>query len=144
VSQTSSRPKGIITIALVNSIAAIVTLIFWLLVQHRLFGSQKLPDAVDRPSMATTLGFMIADIAWALPLLILSVVGLWYSRFWGWTMAQMVNILWFYALTITWVRDVYLGRISPGSVLFLPFTLFAVWATLYLWKHRSSFGVVSR
>jgi hypothetical protein len=144
VSQISLRPKGLTTIALVNGIAAIVTLTFWLLVQRRLFGSQKFPDVVDRSSLATTLGFMIADTVWGLPLLILSAVGLWHSRFWGWATAQMVNILWFYALTIAWVRDVYLGSISPGSILFLPFTLFAVWATIYLWRHRSAFGVAGR
>jgi hypothetical protein len=32
-----------------------------------------------------------------------------------------------------------MGSLSPGNVIFLPFTLFAVWATIYLWQIRHLF-----
>lgn len=83
---------------------------------------------------------MIRDLLWSTPLLFLATVGLLHLRAWGWTAAQMVNVLWVYSMTVIWTRDAY-TTLSPGSLLFLPFTLAAVWATYCLWKHRKLFWV---
>ncbi len=132
------RPWGVTLIAIVNAIATVITLAFWLLVWQRLFHT-ALPTTLDRTAAASTLGFMIADLIWAVPLLITSVPGLWRLQAWGWTTAQLANILWIYPLTATWTRDLYLGSLSPGNAIFLPFALFAVWTTIYLWQIRHLF-----
>lgn len=129
------RPRGVTAIAIVNGVAAAITLTFWLVVQQRLFKDGNL----DRASVASTLGFMVADIIWAVPMLIISVPGLWRFQAWGWATAQLANILWMYPLTAAWTRDLYLGSISPGNLLFLPFALFSVWAAYYLWQTRYLF-----
>jgi hypothetical protein len=72
----ASRPWGINLVGIVNAIAAVITLAFWLLVWHRLFHT-ALPVTLDQAATASTLGFMIADLVWAVPLLITSVPGLW-------------------------------------------------------------------
>ena len=59
-------------------------------------------------------------------------------RFWGWTATHMVNALWVYSMTVVLIRDAY-TTLSPGSVLFTPFALMAVWASYYLWVHRDLF-----
>lgn len=135
----SFRLLGITIIAIVNSIATVVTLAFWILVLSRFFGGTNLHVVLEKASVASTLGFIVADFVWAIPILIISVVGLWRLRFWGWVAAQLANILWFYSLTAAWVRDLYLGNISPGNLVFLPFGLFAMWSTVYLWKVRNLF-----
>jgi hypothetical protein len=135
------RPGSITCIALVNAAAAAFTLCFWLLVAFRFFLRPVDPSVMSREAAASTLGFLAADALLALPLLVLSVPGLLRMRFRGWTTAQAVNALWVYSLAATWTRDLYLGRLSPGSLLFLPFTLFAVWAFVHLWKNRTLFGV---
>jgi hypothetical protein len=135
------RPsRGLKVIAVGNGIGFLLTLIFWLLglVSGVLQNPSRLDTIVARGNAATTYGFMIADFVWAVPLLFLGAVGVWRRSPWGWTAANMVNILWCYSLTIIWVRDSY-TQISPGGILFLPFFPFAIWSTLYLWKHRSVF-----
>jgi hypothetical protein len=134
------RRLGVRVIAVVNAVSAVVTVAFWGLVYIRLFGAGTITDPVVRASAAATLGFLVGDVVWALPLLIVSVAGLWRRRLWGWLSAQLVNVLWVYSMTVVWVRDVYAGSLSPGAVLFAPFTLFAFWATVYLWRSRDAFS----
>jgi len=137
-------PLGVRVIAVINLVAAVITVTFWALVYARLFAPGPPADPVLRASSAATLGFLIGDIIWAVPLLALSVAGLWRLRPWGWLVAQMVNILWAYSMTVIWVRDVYAGQVSPGAILFTPFALFAVWATARLWKVRDRFRAETR
>lgn len=94
---------------------------------------------MPRAQAATTRGFLIADVIWALPLLVLATLGIWHPRPWGWTAAQMVNILWLYSVTVVLIRDLYTGMLSPGTVCFLPFALFSLWAAVHLWRHRGLF-----
>jgi hypothetical protein len=130
---------GIRVIAAVNAASAALTLVFWTLGYLRLFaGGEPLAPAA-RASAAATLGFLVADLVWALPLLIASVPGLWRRREGGWLCAQMANVLWLYSMTAVWVRDGYAGSLSPGGVWFAPFALFAAWATIYLWRVRRVF-----
>ena len=134
------RSAAVTTIAVVNAIAGVLTLLFWTVVYFRLFYGSPAVDSAMRASLSTTLGFLVGDVLWAVPLLFLSVVGLRRLRDWGWLLAQMVNVLWVYSMTVVWVRDLYAGSISPGAVVFTPFALVAVWATAYLWRARRDFG----
>lgn len=133
------RLHGVTTIAIVNAFAAILTVAFWGLVFLRIFAADVPPGGLDASSLSTTFGFMIGDLVWAGLVLIISVLGLWRMRMWGWLAAQMVNILWLYSMTVIWCRDIYSGNISPGAVLFLPFVPFSIWAFFYLWNVRDRF-----
>lgn len=134
------RPPGVTIVSIVNWIAASVTLGFWLLVYLRMFAGQSFEDPLLRTSAAATLGFGVGDLLWAVPLLVISAIGLWNRREWGLISAQMVNVLWIYSMTVIWVRDLFLEVLSPGAFLFTPFALFAIWACFYLWGHRREFA----
>ncbi len=139
----TKRPSGVTVIIIVNIIASVITIIFWYLVSRRLFGSNGNQIQLDKFSAGSTFGFMIADIIFAVPVLIISIPGLRKMRFYGWTAAQMANILWLYSLTAVLIRDLYSSMVSPGSLLFLPFALFSVWGIIYLWKKREIFFRIS-
>jgi hypothetical protein len=136
------RPLGIVFIIAFNIFALFITLIFWGLVYFKRLvpPPESLAVMSERANAATTYAFMFGDIIWAVSFLLISIIGLWKMRFWGWTFAQMTNALWFYSMTVIWIRDAY-TTISPGAVLFLPFALVAVWQAFYLWNVRERFGV---
>jgi len=128
-----------------NALGCVITLLFWLLILFKKlipFPGNFIALA-ERANAATTYGFMIADFLYSVPLLLLATAGLWRMRFWGWTAAQMVNILWIYSITIIWIRDLY-SKLSPGGILFLPFALVSVWAIWYLWRRREIFWNVNQ
>jgi hypothetical protein len=135
---TQERTTGIVVVAAVNAVAAAMTLAFWALVYFRIFAASA-SVALERSAAASTLGFLIGDTVWAVPLLIVSVPGLLRLRFYGWLSAQMVNILWLYSMTAIWVRDLYGGQLSPGAILFSIFPVLSLWAAWYLWRHRERF-----
>jgi hypothetical protein len=108
-------------------------------VQQYVFNAVKLIDPVEKYSNASAYGFMFADLIWAVPVLIISIPGLLKMKFWGWTAAQLVNFLWFYSLSAIVFRDVYIGSMSPGGIIFLPFGAAAIWAFIYLWRKRNLF-----
>lgn len=134
------QPKGITVIIVVNIVACLVTIGFWVLVYLRLFTGPALEDPSLRSSASATLGFLVGDLVWAAPLLMLSAIDLARRREWGLLLAQLTNILWLYSLTVIWVRDLYSHFISPGAILFTPFAIFALWAILYLWRERNLFS----
>lgn len=134
-----SGAPGIRAIAVVNAVAAALTLAFWTFGYMKVFAGRTIADPAERAAAAATLGFLVGDLAWAFPLLALSVPGLWRRRAWGWALAQMVNVLWAYSMTAIWVRDLYSGQVSPGALLFTPFVPFAAWAAAYLWRVRDRF-----
>jgi hypothetical protein len=137
---TFTRPGGITFLVVINLIGGIITLLFWLSILFRKMVPYpgELAVFAERANAATTYGFMTADLVYSVPLLFTATIGLWRMRPWGWTAAQMVNILWIFSLTVIWIRDLY-SRISPGAILFLPFTVVAVWAAWYLWRKRRLF-----
>ncbi len=137
----SSLSLGIKTIISVNCIAAVITLLFWLLVLFKLFIKPGNELSMDLPSKASTFGFLIADLLWAVPILILSIPGLLKLKSWGWLAAQLANVLWVYSLTALWIRDLYTGAITPGDIIFLPFAVFSIWSAYYLWLNRSKFNI---
>ena len=139
------RPRSVSAIAIINGIAFVSTLLFWgtVYVKNLVPLPDSLTDAAERANAATTYGFLIGDMLWSAPLLFLATIGLWRRQFWGWTAAQMVNALWVYSMTIIWMRDSY-SAVSPGALLFTPFTAVAIWATYYLWKHRDLFSIAGQ
>ncbi|MGE5682508.1 MAG: hypothetical protein ACM34K_16690 [Bacillota bacterium] len=135
----SLRPKAVTAIVVINALAALITLLFWIIVYVKLYSGTQ-PQIIDKSSAASTLGFLVSDIIWAVPALIVSIPGLLKMKFYGWTSAQLANILWFYSMTSVFTRDIYAGGvISPGNFLFLPFTLISVWAAIYLWRKQMLF-----
>ena len=139
-SPTPKRPAGASAIAIINGIAFLLTLIFWGIVALKKLVPfpSELSVTSERANAAVTWGFLIGDIAFSAPLLFLATMGLWRPSALGWTAAQMVNILWVYSMTVVLIRDAF-TVFSAGGMLFLPFAINAVWATIYLWKHRSLF-----
>jgi hypothetical protein len=139
-SLSTARPAGVTFLAVLNAIGLLVTLVFWLYV---LFARVvpwpwEIAPLHERINAATTLGFAVGDLAWSSPLLTLSALGLWRLRSWGWTAAQMTNALWIYSMTVVLIRDAS-SRLTPGSVLFTPFALLALWSASYLWRRRALF-----
>jgi len=138
------RPTGITFLAVVNYVACGVTLVFWSLV---LFGRLvpapgSLESEAERANAAVTYGFMLGDVLYSVPLLLLAGAGLWRLRAWGWLAAEMANALWVYSMTVILIRDFY-SRWSPGGLLFVPFAAIALWAIPYLWIQRRAFQVGS-
>jgi len=142
VSISPVRPSGITFLAVVNDVACGVTLIFWALVFFgRLVPTPgSLQSEPERANAAVTYGFMLGDVIYSVPLLLLAGAGLWRLRAWGWLAAQMANALCIYSITIVLLRDFY-SRWSPGGLLFVPFAALALWAVPYLWNQRRAFGV---
>lgn len=116
--------------------AAILHILFWGLALIKL---APILSASGQSSLATTFGIGIADLIWAVPLLLLGSIGLYKKMAIGWLSAQMAHILYFYSMTFIAVRDIISGALSPGTFVFMPFALFAIWATKYLWKNKSEF-----
>lgn len=134
------RPSGVTALAVIHTIAAVLTFVFWVLVYLRLFTGGRPEDPALRSAYASTMGFLAGDVLYAVPLLAAAAAGLWRMREWGLLIAQMVNIMWIYSMTVIWVRDIYAGSVSPGAVLFTPFAAVSAWAVFYLWRERRAFG----
>lgn len=133
------RPPGVTVVALVNGVAVLLHLAFWLLVLAHLPSPLEVGEPLARAAAATTRGFGIADLLLSVPLLAAGSIGLWRLAGWGWLAAQMAHALYAYSLTVVVVRDLYAGAPSPGTMLFLPFALFGLGAALYLWRRRHLF-----
>ena len=84
----------------------------------------------------------MADRLWSKALLLASVVGLWSLRPWGWTTALMANAIWTYSMTVAIVRDL-LTQVTMGMLFFVPFALFALGSSVYLWRQRQLFRAQS-
>lgn len=110
-SSATKRSSAVTFIAVINGVGAILTIAFWGLAMIRLPSLQSLNSFPERAFAATTRAFMIADLMWALPLLIRAAVGLWRERFWGWLASQMVNVLWWYSVSVVLVRDLYTSTV---------------------------------
>jgi len=135
------RTSGMKLIAVINGIAALLHLSFWIRAFVRLAPASSQGSGVDRIDLATTYGFGIADLIWSVPLLLIGSIGIWKMKPIGWLAAHLANVLYWYSLTVVIVRDLSSNSISPGTILFLPFALFAFWAAYYLWKVRGLFDL---
>lgn len=127
---------GITLIAVVNGFAALLHLLFWIVAFNRLPSISSVNGVAGQINLATTYGFGIADFIWSVPLLLIGSLALWKYKPIGWLAANLANVLYWYSLTVIIIRDLSSHSLSPGTILFLPFTLFAFWATYYLWKVR--------
>lgn len=138
------RTGGIIVLASINLVALVVTIAFWGLVYFGQFVRKPggLESLAERANTAVTFGFMLGDVFYSVPLLLLAAIGLWRMRSWGWLAAQMANILWIYSMTVILIRDFY-STWSPGGLLFIPFAIIAIGSIPYLWIHRRVFGIVN-
>ncbi len=130
--------KWIKLIAIVNGIAAVLHLIFWTFVFLRLPRISTALTDLDKADLTVTYGLGLADLLWSVPFLIIGSIWLQKHRLVGWLAAQMANSLWWYSFTFILFRE-YHTYIRPGTILFLPFVLFSIWSTWYLWKVRSIF-----
>jgi hypothetical protein len=137
--KTKIIPVGIKIISIVNLIAALLHLTFWTLGFIKLQSSFSDIPFLEKVNLATTYGFGIADLIWSFPLLIIGTFWLWKLKPLGWLAAQMANVLYWYSLTVIFIKDILSNTISPGTILFLPFCLFAFWSAFYLWKKRELF-----
>jgi hypothetical protein len=137
--QNYERTFGIKLIAVVNGIAAVLHLIFWIVAFIRLSSFSPQNVVAEKLNLATTYGFGIADIIWSVPLLAIGSIGLWKLKQVGWLAANLANVLYWYSLTVVLTRDLSSSSIAPGTILFFPFALFSFWVAYYLWKVRSTF-----
>ncbi len=135
----SNRTLWIKIIALINLLAALLHLFFWIIAFNRMPSISSQINIVDRLNLGTTYGFGIADFIWSVPLLLIGSIGLWKKTEIGWLAALIGNALYWYSLTVVIIRDLSANSISPGTVLFFPFALFSFWTTYFLWKNRSFF-----
>jgi len=137
------RSGGLTFLSIVNAVALAITVLFWGMVFFRRLVPfpSDLTSLADRANSAVTYGFMIGDILYSAPLLLLAWLGIWRLKSWGWMAAQMANALWIYSMTVILFRDAY-TTMSPGGLLFIPFTLVAIWAIPFLWMHRKDFGII--
>ncbi|MBD1912567.1 MULTISPECIES: hypothetical protein [unclassified Leptolyngbya] len=136
--QTKVR-RGIKLIAAVNGIAAILHLIFWILIFFLLPQPSALNVSAEKVDLMVTYGLGAADLLWAVPTLAIGSFWLRRQMLMGWLAAQMANILYCYSFTFILVRDLGAQSIRPGTLLFLPFALFSLWAAWYLWQVRAAF-----
>jgi len=134
-----SRPFGIKLIAVVNGIAAVLHIVFWIVIYLYLSKRPNPTGIIERANIATTYGFGLADMIWSLPFLLVGSVNLWKMKQSGWLAAQFANVLYWYSLTVVLTKDIISNSISPGTILFLPFALFSFWIAYYLWTVRDSF-----
>ena len=139
---TCNHRTAIVFLAIINFVAFFITIAFWSLVYFRRLVPLpgEITSLAERSNAAVTFGFMIGDAFYSAPLLLLAGFGLWRLRSWGWLTSQMVNILWIYSMTVILLRDAY-STWSPGGLLFIPFTVVALWAIPYLWIQRRTFGI---
>ena len=135
----TKKSFGIKLIAVINGIAALLHLLFWIFAFTRLPSISSFNSIAEQMNLATTYGFGIADIIWSVPFLILGSLVLWKNKFCGWIGAHFANVLYWYSITVIITRDLSTDSLSPGTILFLPFALFAFWSAYYLWKVRFSF-----
>jgi hypothetical protein len=126
-------------IAVVNGMAAVLHLIFWILAFIHLFKLPAANNIAERVNFSTIYGFGIADIIWSITFLTVGSINLWKMKQNGWLAAQFANVLYWYSFTVIITRDLASNTIAPGTILFLPFALFSFWVAYYLWKVRSTF-----
>lgn len=139
---SNKRPLMVTLIVIINAMGWLATIGLWLFLRV----TQVVPRVEDMNSyweksyVGLINGFQVADFLWSNLALLISLIGLWKMRFWGWVAAIMANTIWIYSMTFTLVRDIYV-QITYGMVFFLFFAFFSFYSTYYLLKHRILFGL---
>jgi uncharacterized membrane protein (DUF2068 family) len=134
------RPIVITIIVIVNIFGWITTEGMWAVLHltHKIPSISDMHSFFEQSYIGLVNGFTIADAIWSNLTLLISIVGLWKMKAWGWTAAIMANIIWLYTMTFTIVRDI-LVIITPAMIFFTFFATFALFSTIYLWKTRYLF-----
>ena len=133
------RSFGIKLIAVINGIAAVLHLLFWIFAFFHLSKSVPQNNIAEKANLGTSFGFGLADVIWSITLLTVGSINLWNMKQSGWLAAQFANVLYWYSLTVILTKDLITSSISPGTILFLPFGIFSFWAAYYMWKFRDNF-----
>jgi hypothetical protein len=131
--------RGIKIIAFVNGIACALHVVFWTYALWHLAHLPATASAGQQIDRIVTAGIGIADLIWSAPLLAIGSWGLPRHSFVGWLGAQAANLLWVYSYTFLLFREFAMRELRPGTMLFLPFALFALGSASYLWRVRGDF-----
>ena len=136
----TKRPGLVTLIVIVNIIGWLTTEGIWVYfhLSGQIPGIESASSYWESAYIGLINGFTTADAIWSNLSLLFSIFGLWRMKAWGWTAAIMANTIWLYSMTFTLVRDFYTG-LTPGTAFFLVFAGFAVFSSVYLWKHRGLF-----
>jgi hypothetical protein len=132
-------PRGIRLIATMNGIAAVVHFMFWILIFFLLPQPWTIDAGAQKIDLIVTYGLGVADLLWSVPTLTIGSFWLRRQTLFGWLAAQMANVLYWYSFTFILVRELSVQSIRPGTLLFMPFALFSLWAAWYLWQVRVIF-----
>lgn len=81
------------------------------------------------------LGF---DFIYFTTAILLSILGLWNMKSWGWGAGIMVNTIWIYSLSLISSETPYVSH-RFDTFFFIAFATIAFFSTLYLWKKRYVF-----
>jgi hypothetical protein len=134
-----SKYLGIKVISIMNGVAAMLHLLFWILAIIKLPALSRAVNIEQKINLATVYGFGIADLIFSVPFLLAGAFLLWKIKIQGWLAAQIANVLYWYSFTVILSRDISSGALAPGTIIFLPFALFSIWAAYHLWQVRGAY-----
>ena len=134
------RPTTVTVIVIVNLIGWLTTEGIWVFLHltGQIPAIESMGSFWEKSYIGLVNGFTVADAVWSNLTLLISIIGLWKMKDWGWTAAMMANTIWFYSMTFTLVRDIATG-LTPATIFFSFFMAFATFSTVYLWKNRKFF-----
>lgn len=134
------RPTGVTIIAVVNILGWLTTEGLWVVlhITGQIPTVSSMNSYFEKSYIGLVNGFTISDLIWSNLTLLLSIIGLWKMKSWGWTAALMANTIWLYTMTFSLVRDLFI-TLTGTTVFFLSFALFALISTVYLWSRRELF-----
>ena len=97
IQNTKSRPGlGIKIIAVINGIAALLHIIFWIFAFIHLPSISYIESASEKINLATVYGFGLADIIWSVHFLFFGSLMLLKDKLIGWLCANFANVLYWY------------------------------------------------
>lgn len=111
-------------------------------VSHHL--NRGLPDIIRENAVLTNAYNAIATeftqigFIWFTITTILSFLGLFNMKSWGWACAIVANALWISSVALSFDQNIYMNTIFE-KFFFIFFALFALLSSLYLWIKRFSF-----
>jgi hypothetical protein len=135
ITRSIGRPKSVTVMATITLVGWIATVAAWVPV---ITGGTPPLSSWPLSYVGMIWGFVSSDLVWSQMFSAIAVVGLWKMKNWGWAAALMINTIWIYTMTLSLVRAL-LWRVSFEILFFTPFMIYAIIASLYLWKIRGAF-----
>lgn len=134
------RPLGVNVVIIFSILGWITTEGMWLYLHltSQIPSVASMHSYFEKSYIGLVNGFTAADAILSNLTILLSIIGLWKMKPWGWTSAMMVNAIWVYTMIFTLVRDLMV-EITFGMVFFSVFAVGAIIITIYLWRKRSLF-----